>query len=94
MTVDPTAELHRLRAAMDALNLQLRNTLQQRASLCREIARHKREHGLPLIDPGREAAMLQQLARDPGDGYSAVSLVRIFAAVLAESRAIVTGSDS
>lgn len=89
MTVDPTAELQRLRADMDALNLSLRTLLQARASLCRRIAAHKREHGLPLVDAAREASMLMQLVRDPGEGYSDEALARIFSCVLAESRAIV-----
>ena len=89
MSADPTHELIAMRAEIDALNLALRNLLQQRAQLCRRIARHKKRSGLPLVDPSREADMVMQLLRDCGDGFSPESLARIFGALLDESRSIV-----
>jgi chorismate mutase len=89
MSADPTHELHAMRAEIDALNLALRELLQQRAQVCRRIARHKKRHGLPLVDPSREADMVMRLLRDSGEGFSPESLARIFGALLDESRSIV-----
>lgn len=83
-------ELDRLRAAMDVCNRRLAAVLHERASLARRIGAWKRQHGQPLADLAREATMLEQVRQLAGTpGFEAEALVRIFAVVLAESRAIV-----
>jgi chorismate mutase len=89
MTDDP--ELAHLRAAIDACNERLCAALDERARLVRAIAAWKHAHGVAALDHGREHDMsrrVRALAR--ADGYGPDALQRIFDAVLAESRAIVT----
>ena len=93
MSAEATKRLLAMRAEIDAINVRLRDLLQQRANVCRRIATHKREHGLPLVDPSREADMLMALLRDCGEGFEPEALARIFGAVLAESRALVLDGD-
>jgi chorismate mutase len=83
-------ELAQLRLAMDVCNRRLAAVLHERDALARRIGDWKRAHGLAAVDPGREAAMLARLAdlADP-NGFSAAALQRLFAAVFAESRALV-----
>lgn len=82
-------ELDRLRAEMDRLNLDLREVLQARARLAARIADVKRERGLPMADPAREAAMLERLLRDPTEGFEPDVLRGLFAAVFSASRKLV-----
>jgi len=89
MSAEATKRLRAMREEIDAINLRLRELLQQRAAVCVRIASHKREHGLPLVDPSREADMMMALLRDCGDGFEPEALARIFAAILDESRALV-----
>ena len=78
---------------MDALNLQIRDALQMRARLGREIAAVKRTIGLPLPDAERERAMLAAIGADPGEGFDAAALRRIFQVVFDETRRAIRESD-
>lgn len=89
MSAEATKRLRAMREEIDAINLRLRELLQQRAAVCGNIGRLKREHGMPLVDPSREADMMMALLRDCGGGFSPEALARIFAAILDESRALV-----
>lgn len=89
MSAEATKRLRAMREEIDAINLRLRELLQQRAAVCGRIATHKREHGMPLVDPSREADMMMSLLRECGEGFSPEALARIFAAILDESRALV-----
>lgn len=85
-------DLAALRAAIDACNGRLVAELDARARLVRAIGAWKAAHGAPALDDAREAAMLARVrAMASVDGYGPDALERIFRAVLAESRAIVTG---
>jgi chorismate mutase len=83
----PSDELDHLRAAMDVCNQRLLAVLQERARLAMAIGRHKHARGQPLADPAREAAMLAALPTTTS-GLERAALVRVFAAVFAESRAL------
>lgn len=89
MSGDP--HLHALRQRMDALNSRLVLLLHERAALARTIGRHKRTVGIAMVDPDREAAMLQQLlaATMPAEGFPPAALARLLQMVFAESRALV-----
>lgn len=50
------------RQAIDAIDAQIVALLAQRARIVADVWAHKRAAGQPLIDPGREATMRQQLA--------------------------------
>ena len=88
MTAADRENLEQLRAQMDALNLRLRDLLQDRARLVARIGAWKRQRGLPLADPAREQQMLAALLREPGTGFSPAALERVLRAVFAESRAL------
>ncbi len=51
----------RLRAAIDSEDRAVLDALNRRIELVHELHRHKRNLGYPLSDPGREAAMLDEL---------------------------------
>lgn len=90
--MDDDEELRRLRAAMDVCNRRLAAVLHERARLVRAIGAWKRARGAPPIDPVREAQMLAAVAAaTPADGYPADALTKIFGAVFAASRDLVTG---
>ncbi len=83
-------ELHRMRAAMDAINERMVDVLHERARLCRRIAAWKRENGQPAKDPAREDAMLAALLRaGPADGFGRDELAAILRQVYATSRDLV-----
>lgn len=81
-------DLQSERAGIDALNLRLRDLLQERARRVRALARWKREQGLPIADHMREAEMLRAVLHNAGDGFDPATLARLFHAVFAASRAL------
>ncbi len=84
-------ELDQLRAAMDVCNRRLAAVLHDRARLVRQIAAWKRAHGVPIVDPAREQAMLAALlAAAQGDDYPPAALRTILSAVFAASRSLAT----
>lgn len=89
MTADASQRLQQMRAEIDAINRELVALIQRRALVCRRVAAHKKAHGMPLVDPSREADMMLALLRDCGEGFSRESLARIFGAVFDESRSLV-----
>ena len=61
--------LDRLRGAIEALDADLVKLVEQRRALVIEIGRVKKELGLPVLDPTREAAVVRRaaaLARERG----------------------------
>lgn len=85
-------ELHRLRAAVDDCNRRFVALLQERAALAAAIGRWKAANGHAALDPQREARMLAAIAAAPGDGpLDAAAVQRVFLAVLAETRRLVSG---
>jgi 4-amino-4-deoxychorismate mutase len=52
------------RARLDALDEEITRLLGERFDICREIALHKRTHGIPMMQPGRVAEVRERyLAR-------------------------------
>ncbi|MCC7066247.1 MAG: chorismate mutase [Planctomycetes bacterium] len=88
--MEASQELETLRQQMDAINGRLATILHERAALAHRIGAIKRRHGLPLADPSRETQMQAQMRQlGAPNGVDPDAMARIFAAVLAESRAIV-----
>jgi len=56
--------LEPFRRRLDALDEEIARLLGERFDVCREIALHKREHGIPMMQPGRvEEVRARYLAR-------------------------------
>lgn len=62
-------ELERWRGEVEAIDRALIQLIAKRVEVAREIGRIKKEHGLPTLDPPREAAVVRRagaLAREAG----------------------------
>ncbi len=54
-------DLNEHRQKIDQLDRELVSLFQQRMEVCRSIAQYKQEHGLPVLDAGREREKLAQV---------------------------------
>jgi 4-amino-4-deoxychorismate mutase len=52
--------LDHFRRRLDELDDQIAQLLGERFSICREIACYKREHGVPMMQPGRVAEVRER----------------------------------
>ncbi|HXE46182.1 MAG TPA: chorismate mutase [Conexibacter sp.] len=57
-----TSALASLRERIDRVDEQLLNALAERVAICREVADHKREQGIPMMQPERVAAVADRWA--------------------------------
>ena len=74
------------RRKIDLLDFELREMLNQRAEIARDVVRAKRELGLPVYQPQREEQVLRRVtAANPGP-LSAAAIERIFQAIIRETR--------
>ena len=80
--------LHDWRKEIDKLDAQLVGLLEERARVAQRIGALKASAGLPLIDARREAEILRNAARQSSGVLKNEALVRIFRAVIRESRAL------
>ena len=55
--------LETLRADLDRIDAEFLGALGARVDVCRSIARYKREHGLPMMQPHRIGVVQQRAAR-------------------------------
>jgi chorismate mutase-like protein len=60
-TTQETA-LASFRERIDRVDEQLLSLLAERVAICREVAEHKRDHGIPMMQPDRVAAVEQRWA--------------------------------
>jgi chorismate mutase / prephenate dehydratase len=77
----------RLRGAIDAEDRAILAALNHRIELVHELHRHKRKRGYPLSDPGREAAMLDELGGANTGPLSEEGLRSLLTSVLSLTRA-------
>lgn len=56
-------ELERLRSEIDLVNDGLLGLLLKRIELCRRVAEHKRDHGIPMLQQGRLDALRTKVQR-------------------------------
>lgn len=73
------------RAAINAIDEQLVWLLHQRATVSMAVGRYKRAHNLPVLQPDREAELLDRLTRTKGP-LPEESLRAIYSAILQSSR--------
>ena len=79
------------RARIDALNGELITLLNKRASFAHEIGTVKKQAGLPVLDEGREARVLNavgKLAQKSGGPLTEESVKRIFQVIMEETRKV------
>lgn len=74
------------RRKIDQLDFELREMLNRRAGIARDVVRAKRVLSLPVYQPQREEQVLRRLtAANPGP-LSAEAIERIFQAIIRETR--------
>ena len=67
--MDTPQELRRIRDDIENIDRELIRLIRARVDLARQVGIAKREHGLPILDPAREAAIVRragELAREAG----------------------------
>jgi chorismate mutase len=74
------------RDEIDALDERLVDLLNQRSQCCIEIGRLKRERGLPVYSPNREAQVLDHVANRNGGPLESDAVRRLFERIIDESR--------
>ena len=65
VATDAPDALEALRAKLDAIDVVLLDTLRRRIGVCVDIAVHKREHDVPMMQPHR-IGIVQRRAADYG----------------------------
>ena len=78
----PDARLEELRAEIAAADRAILDAVNRRLELVRRVRRHKREQGLPFVDPGQEQRLLSALAAQNAGPLSQVGLRQLFLVVL------------
>jgi len=74
------------RHRIDAIDTQLMSLLNSRSACAVEIGRIKRELGLPVYSPEREAWILDRVARENPGPLDATAVRRVFERIIDESR--------
>ena len=77
------SELERLRDQIAALDRGIFASLNRRLELVAELKRYKDEHSLAFVDPGREAAMVDERVRENHGPLSDEGLRAFYAELLA-----------
>lgn len=87
MTIQHTGDtIEAMRARLDAVDVTLLDTLRRRIGVCVEIAVHKREHGIPMMQPHR-IGLVQRRAAEYGTehGIDLEFLRRLYDLIIAET---------
>ena len=83
---EPRQAIQDWRLRIDALDTQLMGLLNSRSACAVEIGRIKRELGLPVYSPEREAFILDRVARENPGPLDATAVRRVFERIIDESR--------
>lgn len=81
-----SADLAACRVKIDAIDRELLRLLCERQKITLDVVRAKREQGLPVLDSGREEALLSKLAQINPGPLSEDGIRRIWLAIMGESR--------
>jgi len=79
-------DLQELRRAIDAVDTQLLDLIQQRVRLVLAVGAYKKQHGLAVYDPDRERRMLERLTALAEPPLEPDTIRRIFERLIDESR--------
>ena len=83
---DPGADIGLLRQAIDGIDAEILDLVNQRLSLAKQIGDFKKQDGLQITDPGREKKILNRLLEKNNGPLSAGGLRNIFEPIIAEGR--------
>jgi chorismate mutase len=81
--VDEPRELQELRAQITAIDRAIFAAVNERLRLVARLKRVKDEHGIGFLDTGREAALLEERARENEGPLSEAGLRGFYAELLA-----------
>lgn len=81
-----SADLATCRVKIDAIDRELLRLICERQRITLDVVRAKREQGLPVLDSGREDALLQKLTQINPGPLSEEGIRRIWLAIMGESR--------
>ncbi len=84
----PHLRLASHREALDQIDARLVELLAMRAELALSIGAAKREAGLPIHAPEREAVVIERAASAATGALDADTAARMFAVIVAETRAL------
>ena len=78
-------DLSELRVEIDNIDRQVVELLKQRMAVANEVAEYKRERNLPVLDSGREQALLSKVTSQAGEEFSA-EVRAVYHSILSASR--------
>lgn len=81
-------KLDECRQKIDRIDMEILSLLNERAETAKHIGVMKAKAGIPIVDPEREAIILQKVSRDNLGDLSDEAAVRIYRQILLESRQI------
>jgi chorismate mutase/prephenate dehydratase len=83
---DPKEDIDVLRQAIDEIDENILDLINQRLSLAKQIGDCKKQDGIQITDSGREKEILNRLLRKNNGPMGADGLRNIFNAIIAEGR--------
>jgi chorismate mutase/prephenate dehydratase len=83
---DPKEDIDVLRQAIDEIDENILDLINQRLSLAKQIGDFKKQDGIQITDSGREKEILNRLLRKNNGPMGADGLRNIFNAIIAEGR--------
>lgn len=83
---DVSRELEEWRGRIDAIDEQLMRLINSRSACAIEVGRVKRQVGLPVYAPEREAWILDRVMRENPGPLDAMAVRRVFERIIDESR--------
>jgi chorismate mutase/prephenate dehydratase len=83
-----SAELERLRRAIDAVDDAILGQLNERARLVREVGRLKAGRGAAVYDPGREREIAERLVAANAGPFPSAALPHVFREVISATRSL------
>lgn len=82
----PMDALAIFRQQLNSLDEEIVRLLARRFQVCRAVAHHKRDHGIPMMQPGRVAEVKERCARMAGDlGMDPEFARRLFGMIIDEA---------
>ncbi len=78
-------DLQEIRKSLDGIDDQMVELFSRRMRLVKDVAAYKKEHGLPVLDAGREEKILDRVSEKAGESL-APYVRRVYETMFAVSR--------